>query len=927
MRSVTSPVDSSTNQPSADKPSRVAQDLDWHERLAGIACWIGIFGLILLVSRGVFAADSNRPSLLPGARPFGNPLGDNAASKMNTIEDDEDFDDEDDDFFPNTPPSAQGRISQQASAAGAQKTFSAGGTPHSGPNPTVSDKGVSVGGANPNGVIPRSKPAPLLKVDDDTAEGSKAIVTDFNFPDADILDIAKTLGKLTGKNFILDKDVKGKITIISNSPITVSDAWKAFLTSLDINGFALIPSGKYIRISRQRDARDKQLRTFTGESSPDTDALITRVFPLKYINAEEVSRTFRSFVPANARIIPYDQTNTIIVTDTGSNITKLAKMLEILDVEGFDAGIEVIPVKIASAVELSKLIDALIPGTGTPTSGGAGGAPRFGASGGGRFSARRTKEGGIINTIIADERTNTLIVHANAKGADQVRELVAKLDQKIPTSTGGGKVHVVYLSFADAEQVANTLNAFSSQASTAAKPTGSSGGGGGGPSGVGTNPVESTLFQGSIKISPDKATNSLVITASPADFVTVKRVIDRLDIPRDQVYVEIVIMEVNVNRGFTYSANLLNAPLTGYITSATDIASLFSPNGPFAVEGATIPVLAGAGTTMQVGGVSYPISSVTGLIKVLQKTGNSNVLATPQIIALDNTEANFESAEKVPTLSSNAVQGAIQSSVNFQNVAISIKIKPQINKATNFVKLDITAKLGDISNRPAPKGVADIAVGTTERSVQTTVVVGDTDTVVLGGLIRDKITENINKIPILGDIPLLGWLFKSKINSVDKTNLLVFMTPRIIRQYEKIRSILDRKLKERDDFLEAYAGGEDALRHVRDGIVRSLPDLKELTENKPANTFTIDEEKPVPGAVEAARPRPASPVTEGQFNPEGRIPAPAPTTGPTDQKFTPTVPGVQEKEEKRINSGEGADPNTGGGAGSPPTSPMGQPSS
>src|SRR5271154_753399 len=145
-----------------------------------------------------------------------------------------------------------------------------------------------------------------------------------------------------------------------------------------MNGFSLIPSGKYIRIARQRDARDKQLKTYTGDYSPDTDALITRVFPLKYINAEEVARTFRSFMPANSRIIPYEQTNTVIVTDTGSNIAKLGKMLEILDVEGYDAGIEVIQVKWASATELAKLIDQLIPGTGASTTPGT--APRFGGA-------------------------------------------------------------------------------------------------------------------------------------------------------------------------------------------------------------------------------------------------------------------------------------------------------------------------------------------------------------------------------------------------------------------------------------------------------------------------------------------------------------------------------------------------------------------
>src|SRR6202012_4553504 len=154
------------------------------------------------------------------------------------------------------------------------------------------------------------------------------------------------------KNIIYDKDVKGTISMVANSPITVGDAWRAFLTALDTNGFALLPSGSFLKITKQRDARDKQLKTYTGEYSPDTDALITRVFSLKYIQAEEVARTFRSFMPANSRIIPYEQTNTVIVTDTGSNIAKLAKMLDLLDIEGYDAGIEVVPVKYESQAEL-----------------------------------------------------------------------------------------------------------------------------------------------------------------------------------------------------------------------------------------------------------------------------------------------------------------------------------------------------------------------------------------------------------------------------------------------------------------------------------------------------------------------------------------------------------------------------------------------
>ncbi|MBC7692452.1 MAG: type II secretion system secretin GspD [Methylotenera sp.] len=792
--------------------------LVWVRILAGISSLIGIAGLIAIMTHNGWAADTGRKGFESGPKTFSNPY---ATGDKPFFDEEEDADfgaPEEDGGFTGTAPSNGGD-----STGGAPRVGGGRGNPGRG--------GISVGG-NANGGIKESAKAPSpLHVDNESAEGSKEIITDFNFPDADILDIAKALGKLTGKNFILDKDVKGRITIISNSPVTVSDAWKAFLTALDMNGFALIPSGKFTRIARQRDARDKQLKTYTGDYSPDTDALITRLFPLKYLSAEEVARNFRSFMPANSRIIPYEQTNTVIVTDTGSNIAKLNKLLEILDVEGYDAGIEVIPVKYASAVELSKLIDTLIPGTNT---GGSPGAPRF-SSGGSKFTARRTKEGGIINTIIADERTNNLIVHANTKGADQIRELLSKLDKKsAPTSSAGGKVHVIYLQFADSEQIGATLNNLSQAAAGGRPATGGAGGGG-----TGVNPVQSSLFEGNIKIAPDKATNSLVVTASPADFVTIQRVINKLDIPRDQVFAEVVIMEVTLGKDFNYSTNVIN-PSNGIgFTPNTDLFDFIA--NPLGSKGATFGFKAGSERTVTVGGQSVKVSGVQGLIKAIQTNSNANVLATPQILTLDNTEATFETAELIPLQTSTAVQGAgVSTSISKERVSLSITIKPQINKMSNFVKLDINTKLADISKRELPAQVASQAFATVERNAKTSLIVADQDTVVLGGLMRDNTQESVSKIPVLGDIPLLGWLFRAKSSSATKTNLLMFITPRIIRQYESIRAVLDKKLKERDDFLEANTGGNDPIRSYRDKIIKDLPSIQKIINTKPQNIHTID---------------------------------------------------------------------------------------
>lgn len=908
-------------------PREESSLLSWLELPITLVCWLGIAGLIILITRASWADPQDKSGFLPGARPF-NPFSNTPGARPagnppppgNTrgpflFDDDED--DEDDLDFQPAPKLPPARVNPTAGAlnprstSGARagstagsnlntqsplRTFSAGGTPNNAPEPIRKENGIAVGGTTD--IVSKNKIEPI-RIDSETGEGSKEMITDFNFPDADILDIAKTLGKLTGKNFILDKDVKGRITIISNSSITVSEAWKAFLTALDMNGFSIIPSGKYLRIARQRDARDKQLKTYVGDYSPDTDALITRVFPLKYISSEEVARTFRSFMPANSRIIPYEQTNTVIVTDTGSNIAKLAKMLELLDVEGYDAGIEVIPVKYASASELSKLIDTLIPGT-SGTAGGAG-APRFGGGGLSRFTARRTKEGGIINTIISDERTNNLIVHANQRGADQVRELVAKLDQKLPPSVGGGRVRVIYLQFADAEQIASTLNTLSQ--STGGRSSPPSGGGG---TGTGVNPVAGALFEGSIKIAPDKATNSLVITASPTDFVTVQRVISQLDIPRNQVYVEVIIMEVSLENNFDFSANIVSAPsFLGSVTNTNDLTPVLqNPLNLFNGNSGITTFRIGQKNPVTVNGQTFDTGSVLGLIKFIQATANANVLATPQIIALDNAEATFESSEKIPIPVTNAVQGAgTQSSFQFQPITLSIKIKPQINKITNYVKLDVTSKLGDISPRTLPKNVTDNAFATLDRTATTTVVVGDSDTVVLGGLIRDKISETVNKIPLLGDIPILGWLFKSKSTRASKSNLLIFMTPHIVRQYEKVRTILDKKLKERDDFIEKNAGGDDFLREARDKIIRSLPDIEELERNRPpASTDISGEEQQSSHAatpVESSDSPSSHSGTSGKESSDSSTSSPASRSGsgPSGEKsnsssttITPTIP-------------------------------------
>ncbi len=789
----------------------------WIEALALASCLIGIFGLLALLSQETWSDEKSEANSKKNTE---TAVKAESAMESKTTND--------------TDPATEPQNISKRSFSNSKKTFqnpfankketkSINNAEEIEPSaqPLPSQESVSLGGdANPNGIVTHGAPGTI--VINDAGEGSNAVVTDFNFPDADILEIAKTLGKLTGKNFIFDKNVKGRITIVSNSPITIGDAWRAFLTALEMNNYTLVPSGKYIQITKIRDGRDKNLNVYT-ENSPAIDSLITRVFSLKYITPEEVARTFRSFLSPTSRIIPYAQTNTLIVTDTGTNIDKLAKMLEFLDVEGHDAGIEVIPVRFASAGEIATLIDTLLPGTSSQSKS----RRRIGKT---SFEARSTKEGGVVNNVIADERTNTLIVHANAKGVEQVQDLVSKLDQKIPARIGGGKIRVIYLQFADAEKIAQTISGFSASAASTSGKT------------KGGNPLSGALFQDSIKVTADKSTNSLVITASPSDFVTLQRVIAKLDIPLDEVFVETIIMETAVSGGHQFAAGAAFPGLGLSVSPGGEIADFVaSPIGGekgLGSKGLVVGFQNGQSHTFSVAGTEISVKSVMGLIKAIKTHSNTNVLATPQILTLDNQEAIFEATEQIPVPSVTMSTQGTTTSIDKQNITLSVKIKPNINKISNFVKLDIKVKIGDISGRELPSAVKGVAYATTERNSETTVVVADGDTVILGGLTRDRISESVSKVPLLGDIPILGWLFSSRNFQKEKLNTIIFLTPHIIRQYEKVRQILEKKLADRDTLIEEEAEGDDYFDYKVKEIRESLPDVGNISWKKMRDSIT-----------------------------------------------------------------------------------------
>lgn len=675
-----------------------------------------------------------------------------------------------------------------------QSRFNPGSTDkNTGGSNFTDDKNNQAAFGNRTDKIPELPSSKYVQLNPETAFGPE-VVQNFDFPDTDILELTKHMQELTGINLILDKDVKGKVSISAPTPITVGDAWKAYLAALNMAGYTLVKAGAFYKIINARDVRYVPTKIYTGSYTPDTEAHIMKVMTLRHVDAAEISRNFRPFMSRYGRIIDLKQTNTVIISDTGSNIARLVTLIKFLDVPGFEETLQIIKVENSSASEIAKLLDEILKGGGSGGGAARRGRPSTGASS--RFTTS-SGAGGTqnISKIIAEPRTNSIIAMANADGARELRELINKLDVKYG-STNSDKIHVHYLNYGSSEELAKTLSSLVSGSGATGAPT--AGGarnfsrGGGADDG-------STLFNGEVKINADKNNNALVVTASPTDWITIKSVINKLDIPRDQVYIEGLILETTANRTREFGTEILgaygsgNASRAGFTSgpngSLNQVLANQQPSNPGFFAGA----VAGKTKTLGVGDTAVRLNPLNMLIRAIASNENSNILATPQILAIDNTDAEFEVGATVPIQNTVTANTVTQTTAGQQEAKLSLKITPQINKVTRFVKLKINQTINDFTGEANPNGLGQ---ATTTRAAVTEVIVRDKDTVAMGGLLRDKETTSFNKVPLLGDIPVLGWLFKSKGRKIEKVNLLMFMTPTILSPYDKTASANTLKVLE-----------------------------------------------------------------------------------------------------------------------------------
>ncbi len=623
-----------------------------------------------------------------------------------------------------------------------------------------------------------------------TADSGGQFIT-MDFDGVDIKVFIKFIADITGKNFIIDDKVTGKVTVISPRKMTLDEAYRVFLSVLEVNGFGTVDMGGVIKIVRSSDAITKSLETTMEPPMLRDDTMITQIIQLKFADANDMRNLLSPLMSkASSQFLSYPQSNVLIITDTKSNIKKILDILKVVDMAGFAQEVKIFPLTYASATDLaSKLNDILSEGKQDDAQ---------------RLRAMRPPESVGAKTatkIIPYERTNSLIVMAPPPDLGGIEELIKKLD--IPTPSGKEDIHVYYLQYANAEDMAKVLTEIPTPENPEAPVTPQAGQG----AQKGVQPVvprttkNPALKEQNIKISPDKETNSLIIYADPYAYKSLVETIKYLDIPRKQVFVKALIMEVNTTHDLNFgvewnyaaSFNYDSSNKTGAVVGTT--ASSFINSTSNIPTGALLGVI-GEAITVKQGGTTLTFPNMAAFINGMANDSDVNVISTPQILTMDNKEAEIKVGSNVPYVTNVTTdQTNINNSVrtfDYRDVGVSLKLTPQINQQG-----DIRMKLfAETSTLVAGTGDQQLAPTTLKRSTSTTVNIHDGYTMVIGGLIGDTLSLGNSRVPLFGDIPILGYLFKSITRSREKTNLYIFLTPYIIDTNEKSQALYREKSNE-----------------------------------------------------------------------------------------------------------------------------------
>ena len=606
-----------------------------------------------------------------------------------------------------------------------------------------------------------------------------------NFINAEIEGVVRAVSEITGKNFVLDPRVKGTVNIVSARPMSRALIYQVFLSALRLQGFTALEENGIVKIVPESEAKLHSGPTLgPGERPRGGDQIQTQVFTLKYESAAQMMTVLRPLIAPSNSITANQASNALIITDYASNLQRIEKIIDSIDQP---AGTDplVIPLRHASALDVAQTVNRLF--ADAPTAVGA--------------TAPETSQ---RLTVIADARSNSLLVRSdNPARLSRLRSLVATLDS---ATSAAGNIHVVHLKNAEATKVAETLRAIyagNAQGARTAPPAALTAVPGA-PAGsiAAASAAQAPFNSGSAApagiIQADAATNSVIIIAPDAIYNDLRAAIEKLDLRRAQVYVEALIAEVSANKAAEFGIQWQDIGATGTTdTTARGFGGTNFGNASQNILGiAQNPAAIGRGLNIGVirgrvtiPGINGPVLNLGLLMRALEANNNANILSTPTLLTLDNEEARIVIGQNVPFITGQyAVSGAATTPTPFQtierrDVGLTLRIRPQISEG-GTVRLQIYQEVSSVLDGTNAAGVI-----TNKRSVESTVLVDDGQVVVIGGLIQDSLTDGVEKVPGLGDLPVVGGLFQYRTRNRTKTNLMVFLRPTVLRDAQRAESL------------------------------------------------------------------------------------------------------------------------------------------
>ena len=663
-------------------------------------------------------------------------------------------------------------------------------------------------------------------------------------PETELKDLVSWVTSFTCKNFILDPRIVStgkKVTVIAPNKMSVTDAYRVFLVALSTINLAIVPKGNIIRIVDAPTAKKESVPIFKNGTPDPTDQIVRYVYRPTYAQVETLQQAFTALRSdaGDVQVIG----SILLITDYGSHVRDMMSLAHLIDVASGSDGIYTLSIKHAEAAKLADEISSIL---------GLGGAkPGVPAA----ASAAAVATAAVPSKILVDERTNTLIVAASEAGYNRVKALVERLDISLDIE-GGSAIHVYRLGSAIAEELAKTLTdatAPRADGSRTAK-----------PSAPGVPPIVDALgtaIEGQVKVIADAPTNALIVMSSGRDFLAIKEVIKLLDQPRRQVYIEAMILELQIGNNLEIGtsshagttvdggSSLLIGGVQMPTLKSTDVSTLATATG--LVGGLVGGAIGGTGGALL--GKSIPSYAV--LFQALAAQSTTNILSAPSIIALDNAQSTYKVGTNIPFKRSQTVggtgnlEGSVTSSIDRIDLQLELVIKPHVS-IDDSVLLEIKHDAKDLAKEDATLGPS-----WTTRSFETRVLVRDQQTVVIGGLMQEREIVIEDKVPFLGDIPLLGHLFKTTTKKKTKSNLVIMLTPYIVKDQMDLETIRTRKVREHDEFAQT-SGSLDAMPYRpstdyrrKRGLVEEINRALQMVEEDKASRASLSKPVVIPQGV------------------------------------------------------------------------------